>query len=59
VYAFALLGYDPVFRDDSTLLKNVAEESVECINGFNVQESHPLFWKAVPAIITTWRLGSY
>jgi hypothetical protein len=24
-----------------------------------VQESHPLFWKAVPAIITTWRLGSY
>ena len=43
-YAYALLGYDPVFEYGTALLENTAEESTECISGFNEQDISNLVW---------------
>jgi hypothetical protein len=43
-YAFALLGYDPEFENGTTLLQNVTEKSVRCINTFNAQDIANIVW---------------
>ena len=43
-YAYALLGYDPVFDDGTTLLENVAGESVESMRVFNSHDISNLVW---------------
>eukprot|EP00956_Cyclotella_meneghiniana_P024918 scaffold50928_cov56-Cyclotella_meneghiniana.AAC.1 len=43
-YAFALLGYNPKFDDGSTLLTNIADSSIACIEEFNEQDISNTVW---------------
>ena len=43
-YAHALMRYDPTFDDDSTLLKNIAKQSITCIQQFNAHDISNLVW---------------
>ena len=43
-YAHALLRYDPKFDDESTLLENIAKQSIACIQRFNSHDISNMVW---------------
>jgi hypothetical protein len=43
-YAYALLGFDPKFEDDSTLIGKIAVESIRCVEDFNPQDLSNTVW---------------
>jgi hypothetical protein len=46
-YAYALLGFDPKFEDDSTLMGEIAIASIGCIEDFNPQGLSNAVWAYV------------
>eukprot|EP00956_Cyclotella_meneghiniana_P015666 scaffold24155_cov89-Cyclotella_meneghiniana.AAC.3 len=43
-YAYSLLEYNPRFDNDTTLLENVADTSLDCIQQFNAQDISNMMW---------------
>eukprot|EP00956_Cyclotella_meneghiniana_P027156 scaffold60399_cov70-Cyclotella_meneghiniana.AAC.2 len=43
-YAYSLLGYDPRIDDDATLLENIADASLDCIQQFNAYDIANMMW---------------
>eukprot|EP00956_Cyclotella_meneghiniana_P007914 scaffold10504_cov55-Cyclotella_meneghiniana.AAC.1 len=43
-YAYSLLGYNPRFDNDTTLLDNIAHASLDCIQQFNAYDIANMMW---------------
>eukprot|EP00956_Cyclotella_meneghiniana_P040372 scaffold193752_cov17-Cyclotella_meneghiniana.AAC.1 len=43
-YAYSLLGYNPRIDDNTTLLENIADASLDCIQQFNAQDISNMMW---------------
>eukprot|EP00956_Cyclotella_meneghiniana_P015281 scaffold23234_cov67-Cyclotella_meneghiniana.AAC.1 len=43
-YAYSLLGYNPRIDDNTTLLENIADVSLDCIQQFNAQNISNMMW---------------